>query len=67
MPRIRGRFLLVRQMTNAQVAWAAEHDWYVRSEMDTKTGVSNVVVRGEQPGTRIKFTDFQALRRWAGY
>ena len=54
-------------MTNAQVAWAAEHDWYVRSEMDTKTGVSNVVVRGEQPGTRTKFTDFQALRRWAGY
>jgi hypothetical protein len=48
-------------MTKRQAAWAAQHDWWSRTECDAP-GQYRIVTRdGEH------FSDYKQLRNWAGY
>ena len=59
-------------MTKNQANWAATHDWY----MDTKAEAGEYAVKvlerlvDAQRQVHVNtlwFTDFQAMRAWAGY
>lgn len=54
--------------------WAAEHDWYCGHYGDAHQGTLTIVCRDYEQaldGTwvpcTVEFTDFAALRTWAGY
>ena len=63
-------------LSPAQIEWAKSHDWY-RDALRDDSGAFGVVVMGS--GTQLIcgqsfeyrtpafFTDYQALRAWAGY
>ena len=65
-------------MTHEQAQWARRHDWYVASydshgqdghvvsvlETGTQRQPDGTVVEYSEPHT---FTNYQALRAWAGY
>ena len=61
-----------KNFTSAQILWASQHDWFVtgnqaeivgRNEIwNGKHGVNCAVEISNQA-----FTNFQALRDWAGY
>lgn len=60
-------------MTEAQVKWAKQHDWYV-SAWSLGSGVWHVRVEehvvmpsGNVTDRQLCFTDFAKLRAWAGY
>jgi len=51
-------------MTKRQIAWASQHDWF-RFDRD-----GSVFVRDYDENDQliiVEFTDYQALRAWAGY
>ena len=53
------------QLTEGQIRWASEHDWFVRREGD---GI--VVADRYSDGTEIIVEwhlSFRELREWAGY
>lgn len=58
-------------MTKQQIKWASEHDWYLGpAATDGGILVQDHVVNmntGESTITAKMFTDFAALRKWAGY
>lgn len=49
-------------MTNKQIAWAAQHDWFIRS-----TPMGTVVVRNDVEEGVLSFDNYLKLRAWAGY
>ncbi len=55
-------------MTESQKKWAASHDWYWK---DTDHGVyvqdTWKNAKGDWCKDIIEFTDFAALKSWAGY
>jgi hypothetical protein len=56
-------------MNREQIASAARHDWFISA---TASGVVMVVERASLsghllPDEFLTFTDFRALRAWAGY
>ncbi len=56
-------------MSRDQIAWAARHDWFVSA---SPSGVVTVIERASLnghplPDEFLTFTDFRALRAWAGY
>jgi len=53
-------------MTLEQVMWARGHDWFVCAVPDTK-GDWKVHVRFKGYGEPLRFSNYQALREWAGY
>lgn len=60
-------------MTKQQAEWAKLHDWFVWATVDA-SGVYTVTVREESHHVDTgwttsypKFTDYRALRDWAGY
>lgn len=63
-------------MTRNQIRWAALHDWFIRADEPAVGSYDGgtVYVRDEVCGpdgvwteTTTAFTDFSALRDWAGY
>lgn len=60
-------------MTEAQIGWAASHDWFIRSEPSLAIpGERVAVVRSsdaddEAVGPERRFVLLADLRRWAGY
>jgi hypothetical protein len=55
-------------MTNEQIRWAAQHDWFIARDGDM------VIVRedikhacGSWTSTPLRFGSFKKLREWAGY
>jgi hypothetical protein len=56
-------------MTPQQIAWAARHDWFVSSAEDGSVAVvERATLNGEPlPDEILTFSDFRALRAWAGY
>lgn len=52
-------------MTNEQIAWAAQHDWFITRHY-IKTDTVVVKDKSVKEGYR-KFNDYQELRKWAGY
>jgi hypothetical protein len=59
-------------MTQAQIGWAASHDWFIRSEPSLALPGSLVaVVRDSEAesrqSTERRFVLVGDLRRWAGY
>lgn len=57
------------RMTPQQIAWAARHDWFVSSAKDGSVAVvERATLNGEDlPDEILAFSDFRALRVWAGY
>lgn len=58
--------------TNGQLKWASQHDWFVSGNQTEIVGQSDVVDCNVNPPVlagvdRQTFTNFQALRDWAGY
>lgn len=49
-------------MTNSQIKWAEGHDWFLWSNVILCT-VSVLTDDGEI----LDFTDFEQLKKWAGY
>lgn len=56
-------------MTPQQIAWAARHDWFVSSAEDGSVAVvERATLNGAPlPDEILIFSDFRALRAWAGY
>ncbi len=55
-------------MTNQQVYWAMQHDWYYYCGTSTIDGTRYVYVHNDEIlGDVLQFTDFNKLRIWAGY
>ena len=48
-------------MTDAQMRWAASHDWYLCAGLDFGTQYTVYTTTGED------FNNFNALLEWAGY
>ena len=48
-------------MTYLQIKWASQHDWFL-----TARG-NKVLVRGDNGEPNKWFSDYTALRTWAGY
>jgi hypothetical protein len=57
-------------MTERQIKWAAQHDWYVAT-LASGEGVlvwdAYVTRDGVLHQDSVAFVDFRKLRRWAGY
>lgn len=56
-------------MTQSQIKWAAEHDWFVSSKGDEVT-VKETMYNHDantQYDRETTFTSFKDLREWAGY
>lgn len=49
-------------LRNSQIQWAAEHDWFIAD-----WGNGMIKCRGDDGGPCRFFSDWQALRAWAGY
>ena len=63
-------------LTNQHIVWAASHDWFSSAAIPTHgTDPAYVIGTAQVLDTRTgvwseeteKFTDFEALRAWAGY
>lgn len=59
-------------MTAQQIKWAEQHDWFVKVGRYHVVGreslVTGVLVKHDTiEGETLIFTDYQALREWAGY
>ncbi|MDE2026892.1 MAG: hypothetical protein KGJ07_10500 [Patescibacteria group bacterium] len=55
-------------MTKQQQKWAAQHDWYLGADGNSVLVDEVLVCRdGTVVQSEKSFTDFQALRDWAGY
>ena len=57
-------------MTRQQIAWAEQHDWWLRSRLPAPGHFEggSVVVRGEcDEPDEVEFSSFRELREWAGY
>lgn len=57
-------------MTQSQIQWAAQHDWFRRSYTVTDgNGQTHhvAVVRPDGIDRRTHFDDFRSLYEWAGY
>ena len=60
-------------MTQAQIRWAANHDWFVASVFSGTEQGALVEDRAYHPDRQLNtvehriFTDFRKLRAWAGY
>lgn len=53
-------------MTEAQVRWAAQHDWFIMAQEQSDHYV--VIARGELDEPKeVRFDDYRELRAWAGY
>lgn len=57
-------------MNEEHIKWAAQHDWYIGHGVNSENTLF-VRVREWQQGfntyMHVQFTDYQALRAWAGY
>lgn len=56
-------------MTEAQIKWAAQHDWFIRAwglSHKPMRFVAQVADRAT-PDNKLTFTDYAQLRAWAGY
>lgn len=55
-------------LSQREVAWAMQHDWFVVTCMDSK-GLLGVEVRNDNPcdPDPVRFFDYTELRAWAGY
>lgn len=59
---------MANNMTTKQINWAMTHDWYYYAGRDSVTGVIRVWVYSNRPeGGILPFSDYQKLRKWAGY
>lgn len=64
-------------MTDQQIKWAAQHDWYVGHGVNVENQLfirvkEDTLMQDPEFGTTYgrdvhDFTDYQALRAWAGY
>lgn len=54
-------------MSKEQTVWAAGHDWFRRIEWSREIVGYVVVAWCSTDNKEVKFTDFNELRRWAGY
>jgi hypothetical protein len=56
-------------MTTQQIAWAMAHDWFIEAIPSKFRGASlRVIVKDDMlAGNTLVFTDFIALKQWAGY
>ena len=56
-------------MTTQQIAWAKTHDWFIESILSKFRGQGlRVIVKDDMlAGNTLVFTDFEALKQWAGY
>lgn len=59
-------------LTNGQIAWARQHDWFIRDNGDGSITVRDVYCLDDTPrGVWLErpliFTSFRLLRAWAGY
>jgi len=55
-------------MTNRQIEWASTHDWFHSTNgKGTVLVYERVTVRGVLHESMRVFSDFHALRDWAGY
>jgi hypothetical protein len=57
-------------MTTQQIAWAMKHDWYYYTGTEMASGVNVVHVWDRHSDGRqyqLHFTNFEALKQWAGY
>lgn len=61
----------MKGLTENQIKWAAEHDWYIATSKDRDAVLVKEVVRDCNTGmvirTQVWFKDFDDLRSWAGY
>lgn len=48
-------------MTQQQIKWASQHDWFINANYNTVTVIDT------QTGEIESFTDFKTLYNWAGY
>ena len=56
-------------MTQSQIKWAAEHDWFVKANGD-EVVVSETMHnhdKNTQYDIETSFTSFTELKNWAGY
>lgn len=56
--------------TNDQIKWATQHDWFLSANWSTgSVSVCESVCgpAGHWTDKVVTFTDYAALRRWAGY
>lgn len=55
-------------MTHRQMSWAEQHDWFRFAwRLDWLYQNWAVDVYDSSSDTVVRFTDYQALRAWAGY
>lgn len=55
-------------ITQKQIKWASEHDWFVDANYDGIQALERLVnVDGSVKESVVVFTDFKELRDWAGY
>jgi len=55
-------------MSITEVNWAMSHDWFIYAGTCSLTGCRFVYVKDDLiAGRKIKFTDYNKLRNWAGY
>lgn len=53
-------------LTQSQVDWAAQHDWFVSSSV-VESGFLVVVWHDVEPDWTLTFDNFDELYAWAGY
>ena len=57
-----------KMLNERQITWASQHDWFIDADV-TGVMVNEILVYSD--GTVIEnvksFSDFKALRDWAGY
>lgn len=54
-------------MNKEQRDWAAQHDWFVESFVNSYNLYTIVVRPSFEGDTQTVCTDYRALRAWAGY
>lgn len=71
---IQPRFAILSHMktnfTSQQLEWAKRHDWFMRGDYQSIMGIE--IFLNKNGGVTVtgmlkEFTNFQALRNWAGY
>jgi hypothetical protein len=55
-------------MTTQQIAWARKHDWFICTSIVLASSKVRIHVKDDRvEGNTLGFTDFEALKQWAGY
>ena len=55
-------------MTQAQIKWASQHDWYQGFHNGSVLALDRIIdAKGLVSCVTLAFSNFDELRRWAGY